>query len=327
MSSADHDHDGLVSVVIPTFNRPEYLRLALASAVAQSYANLEIIVCDNASPQDPSELVAAFGDPRIRLHRNVANLGQTPNILNGVAMATGKHVAILGDDDVWHPEFIATLLAPMAADPDIVVSFCDHAIIDAAGKVNGVATDMVRRRFGRHLLRDGVYRAFDEIALVYRSICIVSGSLIRKDAIDWSRIPRDMPISVDLYIAYLLAISGGSCAYTSAELMQFRYHSLERPTAFTNVQSSWQANLRCTFNLWMTFLRDDRLKIRPYTRMICARKAAMMLLDRVQRRDWRGAAADLVQLARQGVLRPSAIYYHLVYLLRFHRLGMGRLLP
>ncbi|HEX9490314.1 MAG TPA: glycosyltransferase [Stellaceae bacterium] len=327
MNFSASDRDSLVSVVIPTFDRPGYLRIALASAVAQSYRNLEIIICDNASPADPSGILAEFGDPRIRLHRNASNLGPTPNTLLGVAMATGKYVAILGDDDVWRTDFIAALIAPMEADPRVIVAFCNHDIIDAKGELSVAATDQVTRRFGRHLLRTGIYRSFDDIALVYRAICVVSGSLIRKDAVDWSRIPEDLPISVDLYIAYILATAGGSCAFISTHLMQYRYHSLQSANSFTNFHRSWRADLRWTLDLWMTFLRDDRLKCRSYVKMVCARKAVVILVNRLQRRDLRGLGAEVAEFFRSGLLDPRAIYYHLVYFLRFRRLRMGRLLP
>src|SRR5260370_6779079 len=117
MNFSASDRDSLVSVVIPTFDRPGYLRIALASAVAQSYRNLEIIICDNASPADPSGILAEFGDPRIRLHRNASNLGPTPNTLLGVAMATGKYVATLGDYELWRPALIPALIPPLAPDP------------------------------------------------------------------------------------------------------------------------------------------------------------------------------------------------------------------
>jgi glycosyltransferase involved in cell wall biosynthesis len=317
----------LVSIIIPTFNRPSYLRIALASAVAQSYRNLEIIACDNGSAEDPSGIVAEFGDPRIRLHRNAYNIGQTPNFLKGIAMATGKYIAILGDDDVWRPDFISTLIAPMVANPEIIVSFCDHDIIDAKGELSVSATDQVTRRFGRHLLRDGIFQSFDDIALVYRAICVVSGSLIRRDSIDWSRIPAELPTSFDLYSAYLLATAGGSCWFTSTHLMQCRYHSLKSGSAFTNIPRSWRDDPRWGFELWMTFLRDDRLKCRSYVKMICARKAGFILLDRLLRRDLRGVGADLSKFLRWGLLDPRAIYYHLFYFLRFQRLRMGRLVP
>jgi glycosyltransferase involved in cell wall biosynthesis len=318
------DRESLVSVVIPTYNRAAYLRFALQSVVAQSYRNLEIIICDNASPADPTAIVAEFGDPRIRLHRNATNLGPTPNTLMGVAMATGEYVAILGDDDIWQPDFIATLLAPLEADHGIVVAFCNHDIIDAQGVLSPAMTDQVTRRFGRHLLRHGVYRSFDDIALMYRAICVVSGSIIRKNAIDWSRIPADLPISVDLYIAYLLATAGGSCAFISAHMMQYRYHSLLNPSTFTNIHRSWRDDLRWTLELWLTFLRDDRVKCHDYIKMICARKAAFILAGRLRRRDLRGLGAEIAQFFRQGLLDPRAIYYHLLYAFRFQRLGMGR---
>lgn len=317
----------LISVVIPTFNRPAYLRLALASVVAQSYARLEIIVSDNASPEDPAGIIAEFNDPRIRLHRNARNLGITGNVLAGVARATGKYLAILGDDDVWRADFLATLLAPLEADPEIVVAFCDHDIIDADGTVNAARTEEVSRRFGRHLLRDGVYRPFDEIALVYRAICVVSGSLIRRDAVPWSRIPADLAVSIDLYIAHLLAMTDGACAFVSRRLMQYRYHSLQSAGAFTNVHTSWRADLGSTLELWTAFLRGAHATSRAYIKMICTRKAVLILVERLRRREWRALAADLSQFFRSGLLDPRAIYYHLYYFQRFQRERTGRLIP
>ena len=327
MSRAASDSSPLVSVVIPTYNRAAYLRLALKSAVEQTYRNLEIIICDNASPDDPSPVVAEFNDPRIRLHRNERNLGPTPNTLLGVGMAQGEYVAILGDDDIWQPEFIATLLQPLEQDSTVIVSFCNHDIIDGAGLRSAEATDRVTRCFGRHLLRAGIYREFDDIALVYRAICVVSGSLIRRRAIDWSRIPEDMPISVDLYIDYLLATAGGAAAFVPGYLMQYRYHSLQSTGSMTNFHRSWRGDLRWTLDLWLTFLRDERLHCRPYIKMTCARKAAAILIYRLKQRELSGIGADIAEFFRSGLLDPRNAYYFLHYFLRFRRQGLGRLVP
>jgi glycosyltransferase involved in cell wall biosynthesis len=327
MSMAASDSSPLVSVVIPTYNRTAYLRLALKSAVEQSYRNLEIIICDNASPEDPSAVVAEFNDPRIRLHRNERNLGPTPNTLLGVSMAHGEYVAILGDDDVWQPEFITTLLAPLEQDPKVIVSFCNHDIIDAQGVRSAEATDRVTRCFGRHLLHAGTYREFDDIALVYRAICVVSGSIIRRRAIDWSRIPEDMPISVDLYIDYLLATAGGAAAFVPSYLMQYRYHSLQSAGSMTNFHRSWRADLRWTLDLWLTFLGDERLHCRTYIKMTCARKAVAILLYRLKQRELGGIGADIAKFFRSGLLDPRNAYYFLHYFLRFRRQRLGRLVP
>ena len=299
----------LVSVVIPTYERPAYLRLALASALEQSYPHLEIIVHDNASEQNSSAVVDAFADPRIRFYRNAHTVGQTKNILAAVSKAAGKYVAILGDDDVWQPDFIATLLAPMEADPEIVVAFCDHDIIDADGRVDVEKTEEVTRRFGRRAVNDGTHRPpFDDIALLYRAICVVSGSLIRLDGIDWSKVPLELPSTSDIFICYLLAASGRRCWYTSRRLMQYRYHSLQamRQHGARRSYADW------TLELWFTFLRDARLKHRGYYRMVCTRWALIIVLDRLAQHDWRAAFHNARKFLAMGVFDPRVLVYHLL---------------
>lgn len=313
----------VVSVVIPTYNRPAYLRLALASALKQTYRDLEIIVHDNGSVADPAPIVAGFADPRVRLYRNARTIGQTANILAGVAKATGEYVAILGDDDIWKADFIATLLAPMAADPRIVVAFCDHDIIDGDGRLDVEQTEAVARRFGRRAISEGAHGAFDDIALLYRAICVVSGALIRTRSIDWSQVPQDLPSCSDIFICYLLAASGGHCWYTSRRVMQYRYHSAQvmRQEGARRGYAPW------TLELWLTFLRDARLGHRGYYRMVCTRWAIIIVLDRLQRRDWKGALRKVGEFAARGIFDPRVAIYHLLYAARFRALGIKRLIP
>lgn len=315
--------DPLVSVVIPTFDRARYLGCAIEAARAQTYANLEIIVQDNASPCDPAPMLAEIADPRIRLYRNDRTIGQTANFLAGIAKASGKYLAILGDDDVWLPDFVATLVAPMEADPGIVVAFCDHLIIDAEGRVDPAQTEQITRRFARHRLRAGAHAPFVDIALLYRAICIVSGAVIRLDAIDWSRVPADLPLSCDIYIAYLLAAAGQRCWYTPRRLIQYRYHRAQ----ISNVERSRLAEARRSLNFWLTFLRDDRLSHRPYFKLMCAHKAVLIMLDRLRRGDWRGFPRDLAAFFRLGLFDPRIVLYHLFYFIRFQAMGMRRLVP
>lgn len=304
---------------MPTYNRRDYLRLAIASVLAQSHRHIEIIVQDNASPQDPSDMVAAFADPRLRLYRNPSTIGQTANFLAGIGHASGKYVAIMGDDDLWQPDFVATLVAPMEADGGIVVAFCDHGIIDAQGRTDAAQTERVTRRFGRHAIRDGVHEAFDDVALVYRAICIVSGAIIRAGAIDWSQVPTDLPASSDIYIAYLLAATGRRCWYTSRRLMQYRYHPAQamRGAGARSGYAAW------TLEMWRTFLLDRRLRRRGYYRMVCARWALIIAADRLAKRDWR----TLAHWSFLRMLDPRVLVYHLFYLVRFQAMGMRRLMP
>lgn len=96
----------LVSVVIPTYNRAEYLREAIASVLAQTYGYFELLVLDNCSPDHTQEVVTSFSDKRIKYLRHYCNIGAIANWTYGVFLANGKYVSILGDDDKYKPMFL-----------------------------------------------------------------------------------------------------------------------------------------------------------------------------------------------------------------------------
>src|SRR6476661_2260120 len=85
------------TVIVPTYGRPEFLADALASIVAQSFADFECIVVDDASPE-PASLPA---DSRLRVIRREFNGGPPAARNTGIEAARGRYVAFLDDDDVW----------------------------------------------------------------------------------------------------------------------------------------------------------------------------------------------------------------------------------
>src|SRR5690242_4408842 len=106
----------LVSLILLTYERLEYLKESLLSALSQTYQNLEIIVSDNGSQANPEGLVNSFHDPRLRLRRNPTNIGQTRNYLAAVKEAQGKYVTFLHDDDRFDKDLITRLVPVMEAD-------------------------------------------------------------------------------------------------------------------------------------------------------------------------------------------------------------------
>ena len=102
----------LVSVIIPTYDRLDYLREAIASAVSQTYTNLEIIVADDCGPANSKEVVDSFQDSRIQYKRNPTNLGVSLNLARSFAAAKGKYVASLNDDDRWDQHFFRDAHSP-----------------------------------------------------------------------------------------------------------------------------------------------------------------------------------------------------------------------
>jgi glycosyltransferase involved in cell wall biosynthesis len=96
-----------ISVCLPTYNRAHYLRETIASMLAQTVTDFELIVADNCSTDTTAQMVAAFQDPRIRYVRNEENIGHYRNMDRALALARGAYVCIIHDDDVYAPEFLA----------------------------------------------------------------------------------------------------------------------------------------------------------------------------------------------------------------------------
>jgi len=96
-----------VSCIIPTHNRAAFLADAISSALAQTYENLEVIVVDDASTDNTSDVVAAFNDGRITYLRHSMNKGGSAARNTGILTSRAEYVAFLDDDDEWLPEKIA----------------------------------------------------------------------------------------------------------------------------------------------------------------------------------------------------------------------------
>jgi glycosyltransferase involved in cell wall biosynthesis len=113
----------VVTVGIPTFNRPVGLARTLASICSQTYQNLEIIVSDNAST-DPAvcavvDEFTAKGAP-ISYHRHPENLGAMPNFSSLLPQARGDFFMWAADDDRWEPFFVERCVDGLLEDPSLV---------------------------------------------------------------------------------------------------------------------------------------------------------------------------------------------------------------
>ena len=100
----------LVSVGIPTYNRPDGLLRTIKQIASQSYANLEILVSDNASPNPlVAQLLARCAelDPRIRFVNQPENLGILKNFQYVLNHSVGEYFMWAADDDEWDPNFVA----------------------------------------------------------------------------------------------------------------------------------------------------------------------------------------------------------------------------
>jgi glycosyltransferase involved in cell wall biosynthesis len=98
----------LVTIGISTYNRAGgYLPEALASAIAQDYEPLEIVISDNGSTDATQELVARMSDARVRYERHETNIGANRNFNHCLKMARGEYFLLLHDDDTIDPDIVS----------------------------------------------------------------------------------------------------------------------------------------------------------------------------------------------------------------------------
>jgi len=131
--------DGLVSVVIPTKDRPEMLRRAVSSVLGQTYAPIEVIVVDDGSAEPARAAIDDLdtGDvERVVLRRHEDNQGGAAARNTGLREAQGAYVSFLDDDDAWLPEKLdAQVPALREAGNEAGVAFVGNRQLDADGNV------------------------------------------------------------------------------------------------------------------------------------------------------------------------------------------------
>jgi hypothetical protein len=134
----------LVTVAITTHNRCSLLQRALAGALAQTYANLEVLVSDDASTDETQTRMADVNDPRVRYLRIENPAGIAGNFQNALDHARGEFFLLLNDDDELEPDAVETLSRcflepPPGFSPEqILLAWCPCKIQDRERRVRYV---------------------------------------------------------------------------------------------------------------------------------------------------------------------------------------------
>lgn len=123
----------LVSVIVPTYNRAEYLAETIDSVLAQDHGHIEVIVVDDGSTDATADVLAPYAD-RITVLRQ-ANRGQAHAVNAGLAEARGEYLTLVSDDDPLLPEALGVLVEVLETDLDALVAYPDWYLIDSDGEV------------------------------------------------------------------------------------------------------------------------------------------------------------------------------------------------
>ncbi|HEV7858353.1 MAG TPA: glycosyltransferase family 2 protein [Pyrinomonadaceae bacterium] len=131
----------LINAVLLSYNRPQYLRQALASLLDQSYENLLITVVDNPSPASEEVARIVGQHSQVKLIRNQENQGYTGGMNRGIEAADGKYIFLTEDDVTLEPDCVSRLALFMERHPatglcaPIIYNKTERTIRCAGGEV------------------------------------------------------------------------------------------------------------------------------------------------------------------------------------------------
>lgn len=221
-SQATNRMDPLVSIIIPTFDRPRYLREAIDTALAQTYRHLEVLVFDNGTLDETLTIAqeATRRDTRVRFQRHECNLGMSANFNALADAARGEFVVAIGDDDRLLPEFIARLVAVM--EPAVRGAFSNQYLIASNGQRLEAKTQAHARCYGRDTLPAGVLENAN--AAAWQLSIPLSATLLRTADLRRLRFREDLN-TPDAEFFIRLTQEGGAFYFVPDYLMEYRVHT------------------------------------------------------------------------------------------------------
>lgn len=128
---------GLVSVVCPIYNGEHFIKKTIDSVLKQTYPFFELIIIDDCSTDDTVKIIKKINDDRIKLIVNDTNSGAAFSRNKGIKSASGKYIAFLDGDDVWHSNKLEKQITFMEEN-NYLFSYTDYELIDANDNSLGV---------------------------------------------------------------------------------------------------------------------------------------------------------------------------------------------
>lgn len=126
----------LVSIGLPIYNAEHLIRRAIDTLLAQDYVNFELIISDNVSTDNTWNICQEYQakDARIRLYRNLTNIGANANFERVLSLATAEYFMWAAHDDWWEPTFLSKCVARLEANPQSVLCHVRHVEPDEASR-------------------------------------------------------------------------------------------------------------------------------------------------------------------------------------------------
>ena len=242
----------LVSILIPTRNRWDYFRIALDSALQQTYPCIEIVVSDNSTDQNVADQVqrhvAAY--PQVQYHRTDGSLEAMENFQRCIELSSGEYISFLMDDDIFRVDKIAEMIGCFSHQARIAMVTSYRQTIDGQGDPCSTMAD-TRRLFDKPTVVDGTALRKHVLKTFMNVIGEPTTPLFRRQDLDQNRFGyycgRQYYVLADLATWFTL-LGKGNLVYLPEPFSSFRIHAGQD-------QKSHRTNL-IGFNEWMHLICD-----------------------------------------------------------------------
>jgi glycosyltransferase involved in cell wall biosynthesis len=231
MVERTHPLDGLaeplVSVVVASHNYARFLPESMGSVLAQTYANWECIVIDDASTDGTPSLVEAWvrRDDRFRYYRNDRNLGVSATRNRGTSLARGEFIAVLDADDWWAPDKLRRQMGALGSSGPVQACFSAYVQRGGGCEVVKRIDDAKLESLGVSLRRANNFLHSSLVARKSAFEAVGGYDTSLPCAHDW-----------DLYLKLLHRFGSRSITYLNEPLTYYRVHG-------SGVSARWKAML------------------------------------------------------------------------------------
>lgn len=238
-----------VSILIPAY-RPAFFDACVASALAQTHRDFELIVSDDCPTDDIHKLLAKWNDPRIRYVRNPTPRRSGTNRDNLLRLARGKYLKFLFDDDLLYPTSVERLLHAVQTT-GAKLAFHHRHVIDSLGRILHAPTVVPAGAISR-LLPEAIYE--EMIGRISNPVGEPTTMLIDADALRSIDLPfgalgRPFRFLTDVALMYNFARSGytvvGLGYFGSAFRLHANQNCNERSPVFAAGFFEWEVLVRC----------------------------------------------------------------------------------
>jgi len=275
----------MITTIIPTYQRPELLERAILSVLAQTYANLQVCVCDNASGDETVEVVRRImeNDSRLKYHCHQKNIGALNNFIYGMKNINTKYFSILSDDDFVLPDFFETALKGFEKHPEAMLSACATIHSTLEGNVLGMPLSA---------WEDGLYMPPDgAMQMIKKKHPEWTGIIFRKEVLHTvGYLDREIGRSSDLY--FELCIAWRFPIYVTKKAGAVFVNHAGGSIAKANFYDTWLSHVNII----------DRVRVNEYLSLADRLKSIQLLKIKLEKEIWHRAVKDAVSKDKSDVL-------------------------